>query len=90
MTLESINPDDLYKPSSYTHVIVATGGRLVFIAGQAANDAEGSLVAPDDLAAQARQCSPTSVALSPRPVPGRTRWPGSRSSSCTTNPTICR
>ena len=55
MTLETINPDDLYKPSSYTHVIVATGGRLVFIAGQAANDAQGNLVAPGDLAAQARQ-----------------------------------
>ena len=55
MTLDTINPDDLYKPSSYTHVIVATGGRLVFIAGQAANDAQGNLVAPGDLAAQARQ-----------------------------------
>ncbi len=55
MTLESINPDDLYTPSSYTHVIVATGGRLAFIAGQAASDARGNLVAPGDLAAQARQ-----------------------------------
>ena len=55
MTLDTINPDGLYKPSSYTHVIVATGGRLVFIAGQAANDAQGNLVAPGDLAAQARQ-----------------------------------
>jgi enamine deaminase RidA (YjgF/YER057c/UK114 family) len=55
MTLESINPDDLYRPSSYTHVVVSTGTRLAFIAGQAANDAQGNLVAPGDLAAQARQ-----------------------------------
>ena len=55
MSLELINPDGLYGPSSYTHVIVATGGRLVFIAGQAANDASGNLVAPGDLAGQARQ-----------------------------------
>lgn len=55
MTLETINPDDLYKPSAYTHVIVATGGRLVFIAGQAAHDARGNVVAPGDLAAQTRQ-----------------------------------
>jgi enamine deaminase RidA (YjgF/YER057c/UK114 family) len=55
VTLETINPDDLHKPSSYTHVVVATGGRLVFVAGQAANDVQGNLVAPGDLAAQARQ-----------------------------------
>jgi enamine deaminase RidA (YjgF/YER057c/UK114 family) len=55
VALELINPDDLYQPSSYTHVIVATGSRMVFIAGQAASDADGNLVAPGDLAAQARQ-----------------------------------
>ena len=55
MTLESINPDDLYKPSSYTHVVVSTGNRLAFIAGQAASDAQGTLVGQGDLDAQARQ-----------------------------------
>ncbi len=55
MTLERINPDDLYEPSSYTHVIVASGSRMVFVAGQAADDAQGNLVGPADLAAQARQ-----------------------------------
>jgi enamine deaminase RidA (YjgF/YER057c/UK114 family) len=53
--LQLINPDDLYKPSSYTHVVVATGQRLAFIAGQAANDAEGNLVGQGDLDTQARQ-----------------------------------
>src|SRR5215208_3557110 len=34
MTLELINPDDLPLPESYTHVVVATGTRMVFVAGQ--------------------------------------------------------
>jgi enamine deaminase RidA (YjgF/YER057c/UK114 family) len=55
MTLELINPEDLPTPESYTHVAAATGGRLVFIAGQVAEDAQGNLVGAGDLAAQARQ-----------------------------------
>jgi enamine deaminase RidA (YjgF/YER057c/UK114 family) len=55
MTLELINPDDLTVPTSYTQVVVATGSRLVFIAGQAADDAQGSLVGDGDIAVQARQ-----------------------------------
>jgi enamine deaminase RidA (YjgF/YER057c/UK114 family) len=55
MTLEGINPPDLPPAHSYTHVIVASGSRLVFIAGQVAEDAEGQLIGPGDLAVQARQ-----------------------------------
>jgi enamine deaminase RidA (YjgF/YER057c/UK114 family) len=55
MTLELINPDDLTVPASYTQVVVATGSRLVFVAGQAADDAQGSLVGEGDIAVQARQ-----------------------------------
>jgi enamine deaminase RidA (YjgF/YER057c/UK114 family) len=55
MTLELINPEDLHTPQSYTHVIAATGSRLVFVAGQAADDVQGNLVGRGDLAAQARQ-----------------------------------
>jgi enamine deaminase RidA (YjgF/YER057c/UK114 family) len=55
MTLELINPPDLPTPDSYTQVAVATGSRLVFVAGQLADDPQGNLVAPGDLAAQARQ-----------------------------------
>jgi len=53
--LECINPDDLATPQTYSHVIVATGSRLVFIAGQVAEDGQGNLVGPGDLAVQARQ-----------------------------------
>lgn len=55
MPLEAINPTDLPTPSTYTHVMVATGNRLVFIAGQEPEDEQGDLVGPGDLAAQARQ-----------------------------------
>jgi enamine deaminase RidA (YjgF/YER057c/UK114 family) len=55
MTLELINPEQLPTPDSYTQVIAATGSRMVFVAGQMAEDAQGNLVGPGDLAAQARQ-----------------------------------
>ena len=55
MTLELVNPPELPTPESYSQVVVATGSRLVFVAGQVADDPEGNLVAPGDLAAQARQ-----------------------------------
>jgi enamine deaminase RidA (YjgF/YER057c/UK114 family) len=55
MALAPINPDGLPVPDSYTHVVVATGSRLVFVAGQVAEDSEGNLVGEGDLAAQADQ-----------------------------------
>jgi len=55
MTLECINPKDLPTPQTYTQVIVATGNRLVFVAGQEPEDIHGKLVGRGDLAAQARQ-----------------------------------
>jgi enamine deaminase RidA (YjgF/YER057c/UK114 family) len=55
MPLERINPDDLPTPQTYTHVVAATGSRLVFVADQVADDAQGILVGPGDLTAQAHQ-----------------------------------
>jgi enamine deaminase RidA (YjgF/YER057c/UK114 family) len=55
MPLELINPDDLPIPESYTQVVAATGSRLVFVAGQVAEDAQGELVSRGDVAGQARQ-----------------------------------
>ncbi|HEX5188014.1 MAG TPA: Rid family hydrolase [Streptosporangiaceae bacterium] len=55
MTLSLINPGDLPVPPTYTHVVVATGSKLVFIAGQEPEDAHGNLVGAGDLAVQARQ-----------------------------------
>jgi enamine deaminase RidA (YjgF/YER057c/UK114 family) len=55
MTLQPINPAGLPAPSTYTHVIVAAGSNVVFVAGQEPEDAQGNLVGPGDLATQARQ-----------------------------------
>jgi enamine deaminase RidA (YjgF/YER057c/UK114 family) len=46
VTLQLINPDDLPTPSTYTHVVVATGTRMVFIAGQEPEGVHGNLVGP--------------------------------------------
>jgi enamine deaminase RidA (YjgF/YER057c/UK114 family) len=55
MKHQLINPDGLPTPPTYTHVIVTAGSKVVFIAGQEPEDAQGNLVGPGDLAAQARQ-----------------------------------
>ena len=55
MTLQSINPDGLPVPRTYSQVVIAAGSQLAFIAGQEPEDAQGHLVGPGDLAAQARQ-----------------------------------
>ncbi|MGH3152219.1 MAG: RidA family protein [Streptosporangiaceae bacterium] len=55
MTMQYLNPPDLPHPATYTQVVVATGARLVFIAGQEPEDRHGNLVGHGDLAAQAGQ-----------------------------------
>ena len=55
MTLELINPAGLPTPPTYTHVVIATGSRLVFIAGQEPEDQHGKLIGRADLAQQAHQ-----------------------------------
>jgi enamine deaminase RidA (YjgF/YER057c/UK114 family) len=55
MTVKSINPKGIPTPLTYSHVVVAAGSRLVFVAGQVAEDSQGNLVGPGDMAVQARQ-----------------------------------
>ena len=55
MTIELINPAGLSVPASYSQVAIATGSRLVFVAGQVADDEHGDIVGAGDLAVQARQ-----------------------------------
>lgn len=55
MTITCIDPPDLPPQHSYTQVVVATGSKLVFVAGQEPEDLNGDLVGPGDLAVQARQ-----------------------------------
>jgi enamine deaminase RidA (YjgF/YER057c/UK114 family) len=42
--IERVNPPTLAAPSGFAHAVVATGGRLVFLAGQTALDAAGAIV----------------------------------------------
>ena len=55
MTVQLINPDGLPKPDVYRQLSIATGSRLVFLAGQVARDADGRRVGEGDLAAQVEQ-----------------------------------
>lgn len=55
MALQYINPPDLPTPTTYTQVVIASAGTLVFVAGQEPEDRDGNLVGPGDLATQARQ-----------------------------------
>jgi enamine deaminase RidA (YjgF/YER057c/UK114 family) len=50
-----INPETMHRPTGYSHVAEVTAGRPVFIAGQIALDATGTLVGPGDIRAQTRQ-----------------------------------
>jgi enamine deaminase RidA (YjgF/YER057c/UK114 family) len=56
MAITLVNPDGLPKPEIYRQVSIATGSKLVFIAGQVARDADGGRIGEGDLAAQAEQC----------------------------------
>jgi len=44
MSIERVNPPSLAPPSGFAHAVIATGGRLVFLAGQTALDAAGQVV----------------------------------------------
>ncbi|MBT2407747.1 MULTISPECIES: RidA family protein [unclassified Streptomyces] len=44
MSLERVNPAELSPPTGFSHAVVATGRRLVFLAGQTALDGSGKVV----------------------------------------------
>ncbi|GAB2962840.1 RidA family protein [Streptomyces heilongjiangensis] len=44
MSVERVNPAQLSPPTGFSHAVVATGGRVVFLAGQTALDADGKVV----------------------------------------------
>jgi enamine deaminase RidA (YjgF/YER057c/UK114 family) len=56
MAITMVNPDGLPQVDVYRQVAVATGSKLVFVAGQVAWDAEGKTVGEGDLAAQVERC----------------------------------
>jgi len=44
VSIERVNPPSLATPSGFAHAVVATGGRMVFLAGQTALNAEGAII----------------------------------------------
>ena len=50
-----INPPNLARPIGFSHGILVTGGRLLFLAGQTGSNAVGQIMAPGDLVAQYEQ-----------------------------------
>ncbi|GAA2455534.1 RidA family protein [Streptomyces glaucus] len=56
MAITSVNPGGLPEVGVYRQVSIASGSRIVFVAGQVAWDAGGITVGEGDLAAQVEQC----------------------------------
>ncbi|MDQ8708377.1 RidA family protein [Streptomyces sp. LHD-70] len=56
MAITLVNPRGLPEIGAYRQVAVATGSRLVFVAGQVSWDADGTTVGEGDLAAQVERC----------------------------------
>ncbi|GAA2927931.1 MULTISPECIES: RidA family protein [Streptomycetaceae] len=56
MAITLTNPTGLPEIDVYRQVSVATGSKLVFVAGQVAWDADGATVGEGDLAAQVERC----------------------------------
>ena len=50
-----INPPALAPAIGFSHGILVTGGRLLFLAGQTGSNVEGQIIAPRDLVAQYEQ-----------------------------------
>jgi enamine deaminase RidA (YjgF/YER057c/UK114 family) len=44
MSIERVNPPSLAAPSGFAHAVIASGGQMVFLAGQTALDASGAIV----------------------------------------------
>ncbi|MEW2295398.1 RidA family protein [Streptomyces sp. NPDC006743] len=43
MTVQRVNPPELSPPTGFSHAVVATGSRVVFLAGQTALDQDGKV-----------------------------------------------
>ncbi|MFJ6940444.1 RidA family protein [Streptomyces sp. NPDC101132] len=56
MAVTLVNPEGLPTVDAYRQVAIASGTRMVFIAGQVAWDPAGRTVGRGDLAAQVEQC----------------------------------
>ena len=53
--IKPVNPPSLMKPAGFSHGYEITSGRLLFVAGQVAKDADGKVVGAGDVVAQFRK-----------------------------------
>jgi enamine deaminase RidA (YjgF/YER057c/UK114 family) len=44
MSIERVNPPSLAQPSGFSHAVIASGGHVIFLAGQTALDRDGTIV----------------------------------------------
>ncbi|MFE4862165.1 RidA family protein [Streptomyces sp. NPDC056670] len=56
MSITLVNPEGLPEVDVYRQVAVASGSKLVFLAGQVSVDADGVTLGEGDLAAQTERC----------------------------------
>ncbi len=50
MPIDRVNPASLARPAGFSHAVIATGSRLVFLAGQTALTADGTITGGDVVA----------------------------------------
>lgn len=62
MSIIRHSPGTLHRTAGYAHVTVATGRRLVFLAGQCPLDRSAALVGGDDIDAQVDQVAANTLA----------------------------
>ncbi|MEU6475464.1 Rid family hydrolase [Streptomyces sp. NPDC047017] len=55
MTVQHFTPEGMLQPVPYHHVAVGTGTKHIHVSGQVARQADGTPVAPGDLAGQVAQ-----------------------------------
>jgi enamine deaminase RidA (YjgF/YER057c/UK114 family) len=53
--VEFKNSPDISSPAGYSHAVVITGGKMIFLAGQVGLNKQGEMVGKDDFKAQAAQ-----------------------------------
>lgn len=75
MSLDRINPAELSPATGFSHAVVATGSRLVFLAGQTALDGAGKVVGRP-CRSSSRRPWPTCCPRWPRRAARRRTWPG--------------
>lgn len=51
----TMNPDTMYDPPGFSHIVIPQGKKLVFISGQVAWDKKHQVVGKNDLAEQTKQ-----------------------------------